>query len=106
MPLLPGKMELSKKFEEENGGHGKEHDEFYKIAGVTREQVWIQHSPPGSGAPDLEIVSLETENPANDSKRICYVNSSMGYKVSRLCKRSIWNRFFKRASTASKRVTS
>ena len=44
-------MELSKKFEEENGGHGKEHDEFYKIAGVTREQVWIQHSPPASGAP-------------------------------------------------------
>ena len=64
VPLLPGKIELSKKFEEENGGHNKEHDEFYKIAGVTREQVWIQHSPPGSGAPDLEIVSLETEDPA------------------------------------------
>jgi len=63
VPILPGKIELSKKFEEENGGHTKEHDEFYKIAGVTREQVWIQRSPTGSGAPDFEIVSLETEDP-------------------------------------------
>ena len=28
VPLLPGKIELSKKFEEENGGNNKEHDEF------------------------------------------------------------------------------
>ncbi len=64
-PLLPGKTDLSKKFEEENGGHNKEHDEFYKIAGISREQFWIQKSPPGnSSAPDLEIVSMETENPS------------------------------------------
>lgn len=68
VPLLPGKIELSKKFEQENGGHTKEHDEFYNLAGITREQVWIQRSPPGSGAPDLEIVSLETEDPANTLK--------------------------------------
>jgi len=24
-------------------------DEFYKIAGISRETVWIQRSPPGSG---------------------------------------------------------
>jgi hypothetical protein len=64
MPLLPGKIEISRKFEEENGGHNKEHDEFYRIAGISREQVWIQKRPPGnSSAPDLEIVSLETEDP-------------------------------------------
>jgi hypothetical protein len=40
--LLPGKIELAKKFVGENGGHSKEHDEFYKIVGVSREQVWIQ----------------------------------------------------------------
>ena len=68
VPLRPGKKELAKKFEEENGGHGKEHDEFYKIAGVTHEQVWIQHSPSGSDAPDLEIVSLETEDPERTLK--------------------------------------
>ncbi len=69
VPLLPGKIELVKKFEEENGGHNEEHDEFYKIAGVTREQVWIQRSPSGSsGAPDLQIVSLETEDPGRTLK--------------------------------------
>jgi hypothetical protein len=67
LPLLPGKMELSKKFAEENGS-GKEYYEFYKIAGITREQVWIQCSPTGSGVPDLEIASIETEDPANTLK--------------------------------------
>ncbi|HKR74690.1 MAG TPA: hypothetical protein VJR94_11340 [Candidatus Nitrosocosmicus sp.] len=68
VPLLPGKIELSRKFVEENGNHNKEHDEFYRIAGVTREQVWIQRSPPNSGAPDIQIVSLETEDPASTLK--------------------------------------
>ena len=79
VPLLPGKIELAKKFEEENGGHGKEHDEFYKVAGVTREQVWIQHSPPGSGAPDLEIVSLETEDPERTLKE--FATSTLPWAV-------------------------
>jgi hypothetical protein len=30
VPLLPGKMEFARKFVEENGGHNKEHDEFYQ----------------------------------------------------------------------------
>ena len=64
VPILPGKIGLCKKFEEENGGNNKEHDQFYKIAGVSRERVWIQRSPAGNGAPDLEIVSLETEDPS------------------------------------------
>jgi hypothetical protein len=44
-----------KKFSEQNT-NSKEHDEFYKNAGVTREHAWLQRSPPNSGAPDLEIV--------------------------------------------------
>ena len=67
VPILPGGIELSKKFEKENG-HGKEHDEFYSIAGITREQTWIQRSVPDSGFPDLEIVSLETEDPSKTLK--------------------------------------
>lgn len=51
-------------FAEENCGHNKEHDEFYKIAGISREHVWIQRSPSGSGTPDLEIVSIETKDPS------------------------------------------
>ncbi len=61
-PYLPGGPELAKRFTEENG-NTKEHDEFYKIAGVTREHIWIQRSPPGSGAPDLEVVSIVTDDP-------------------------------------------
>lgn len=68
VPLLPGKIEFSRKFVKENGGHNEEHDEFYEIAGVTREQVWIQLSPTDSGAPDLQIVSLETEDPGRTLK--------------------------------------
>jgi hypothetical protein len=75
LPILPGKgMELVKKFAQEYGGHTKEHDEFYRIAGISREQVWIQRSPPGSGAPDLEIVSIETNNPANTFKEFATSN--------------------------------
>jgi hypothetical protein len=64
LPYLPGGPEIAKKFTRENG-NTKEHDEFYKIAGVAREHIWIQRSPPGSGAPDLQVVSIETDDPAN-----------------------------------------
>jgi hypothetical protein len=57
-------IELAKKFAEENCGHSKEHDEFYKTAGISRENVWIQRSLPGSGAPDHEVVNLETNDPS------------------------------------------
>jgi hypothetical protein len=60
----PGGLELGRKFAEEECGHSKEHDEFYKIAGVARENFRIQRGPPGSGAPDLEIVILEKDDPA------------------------------------------
>ena len=64
IPILPGGIELMKKWNEENIVNNQEHDAVFMAAGITHEQVWIQHSPPGSGAPDLEIVSLETEDPA------------------------------------------
>ena len=67
LPIVGG-IDLVKKFAQENGGHTKEHDEFYRIAGISREQIWIQRSPPGSGASDLEIVSIETNDPANTFK--------------------------------------
>ncbi|MGN6560152.1 MAG: hypothetical protein ACTHJ7_09655 [Candidatus Nitrosocosmicus sp.] len=66
VPILPGKTDLVRKFGKENSIHSKEHDEFYKSAGISREQVWIQRAPPGSsqGIPDLEIVSMELNDPA------------------------------------------
>jgi hypothetical protein len=41
LPYLPGGAELAKKFVQENG-NTKEHDEFYRIAGISNEHVWIQ----------------------------------------------------------------
>ena len=55
LPFLPGGTELAKSFTEENG-MTKEHDEFFKMAGITPERIWIQRSTPGTRAPDLEIV--------------------------------------------------
>ena len=81
LPYHPGGVELAKKFAQENG-NTKEHNEFYRIAGISRESVWIQRSPPGSGAPDLNVVSIETDDLAQYAKRICYFKSSMGHKVS------------------------
>ncbi len=62
------------KFAEENGGHSKEHDEFYKSAGISRENVWIERSPPGSNAPDLEVVNIGTEDPSRTLKEFATSN--------------------------------
>ena len=56
LPFLPGGTEVAKKFIEENGTT-KEHNEFFKIAGITKERIWIQ-----LGAPDLEVVKIETDD--------------------------------------------
>jgi fido (protein-threonine AMPylation protein) len=46
--------------------HTKYHDKFYKLAGISREQVWIQGSSPGSSAPALGVITIETENPMKE----------------------------------------
>jgi len=56
LPFLPGGTEVARKFIEENGTT-KEHNEFFKIAGITKERIWIQ-----LGAPDLEVVKIETDD--------------------------------------------
>jgi hypothetical protein len=77
LPYIQGGLELAKKFAKKNT-NTKEHDEFYKLAGISREQVWIQHSPLGSGAPDVEIISLETHDPANVLKEFATSNHPWG----------------------------
>ena|SRR6266571_6894283 len=64
IPILEGLVELVKEFSRENT-HTTEHDEFYQIAGVSREQAWIQLSPTISGMPDFEVISMETKDPAH-----------------------------------------
>jgi hypothetical protein len=79
LPFLPGGAELAKKFANENT-NTKEHDEFYRIAGISQEQVWIQRSPPATGAPDLEVVSIETNDPANTLKQFATANHPWAVK--------------------------
>ncbi len=87
VPILQGKVELLKKFEEENGGNSKEHDEFYRIAGVSREQVWVQRSPPGSsGIPDFEIISMETEDPSKTLKEFSTSSHPWAIKFRKFAK--------------------
>ena len=98
-PYLPGGAELAKKFAQENG-NTKEHDEFYRIAGISREHVWIQRSPPGSGAPDLEVISIETHDPANMLKEFATSNHPWPIKFREFAKESIWNRLLRSSTTA------
>jgi hypothetical protein len=86
-PYLPGGAELAKKFAQENG-NTKEHDEFYRIAGISREHVWIQRSPPGSSAPDLEVVSIETHDLANMLKEFATSNHPWAVKFREFAKKA------------------
>jgi|ERR687895_2936743 hypothetical protein len=63
LPLLPGGVELHKKWNVENIRNNKEHDEVFNAAGITIEQSWIQHLPQGGG--DLAVLCIETNDVAN-----------------------------------------
>ena len=52
-PILPGGIELLKKWNEENIVNNREHDAVFKSAGVFREQVWIQRTSQGDFAVEV-----------------------------------------------------
>jgi hypothetical protein len=60
-PILPGGEEKMKTWmKEEIHGKGRAgHDKVFHEAGITREQLWIQHTPMG----DLAVASYEVETP-------------------------------------------
>lgn len=58
-PILPGKTDLVKKLSNENGANNQQHNEFFNIIGISREQVWIQRAATNNnndGIPDICIV--------------------------------------------------
>jgi hypothetical protein len=87
LPFLPGGIELTKKFVQENAS-SMEHDDFYKSAGISREQLWIQRGPPGTGAPDVAIVSIETNDPAQTLKEFATSNHSWAVKFLEFAKKA------------------
>ena len=58
VPILPGGESLMQKWIQENIVNNKEHDKVARAAGISREQVWVQHSPQGS----LAVVSFEVKD--------------------------------------------
>jgi hypothetical protein len=69
-PILPGGIELMRKWNEENIINNKEHDEVFRVAGISREQVWIQHLPQG----DFGVASYETNDPEQSFKALATSN--------------------------------
>jgi hypothetical protein len=87
LSYIQGGLELAKEFAKENT-KTKEHDEFYKLAGISREQIWIQRSRPGSRAPDVEIISIERHDPANMLKELATSNHSWVVKFREFAKKA------------------
>jgi hypothetical protein len=56
-PILPNGMEKMQTFIK-NEVPTPSHDEFMRSAGLSREQVWVQHTPMG----DFAVVSFEVED--------------------------------------------
>ena len=57
--ILPGGEDTMKVWIHENLNKNADHDRVMRQAGVSREQVWIQHTPMG----DFAVASLETSDP-------------------------------------------
>ena len=66
IPILPGGIELMKKWNEENIVNNKEHDAVFMAAGITHEQVWIQHLSQQNQ--DFAVVCYETSDPEQSFK--------------------------------------
>ena len=47
--------------------NNKEHDTVFKLAGISREQVWIQHFPQQQNQ-DFVVASYETSDPEQSFK--------------------------------------
>jgi hypothetical protein len=77
-PILPGGIELMKKWNEENIVNNKEHDEIFIEAGITHEQVWIQHIHQQNQ--DFAIACYETSDPEQSFKVLATSNKPWAAK--------------------------
>jgi hypothetical protein len=63
-PILPGTLEKWKAYIRDEEINNANHDRVNKAIGVTREQVWLQHTPMG----DFAVVSIEADDPGRSMK--------------------------------------
>jgi hypothetical protein len=78
---IQGGLELAKENTNSN-----EHDEFYKLACVSPEHIGIQCSPLDSGDPNIQMVSMETHDPANMFKEFAISNHLWAIKFREFAK--------------------
>ena len=58
-PILPGGEELMREWIRDESINNVNHDRVFQIAGITREQIWIQRTSMG----DFAVASFEVEDP-------------------------------------------
>ena len=80
-----------KKWNEENIVNNKEHDAVFMAAGISREQVWIQHLSQQNQ--DFAVALYETNDP-EQSFKVLATQGSMGCKISRTFEKCTWIRYF------------
>lgn len=90
-PILPGGLEQMKKWNKEMIVNNRDHDEVFLAAGISREQVWLQHTPQG----DFAVVSFEVKDPSKAFQTLAtspklwavkfreFLNKSHGIDVTR-----------------------
>jgi hypothetical protein len=69
-PILPGGIELIRRWNKENIVNNKEHDEVFRAAGISCELVGIQHLSQG----DFAVASYETNDPEQSFKVLATSN--------------------------------
>jgi len=89
-PILPGGIELMKKWNEESIVNNKEHDAVFMTAGITHEQVWIQHMPQQNQ--DFVVASYETSDP-EQSFKVLATSKEPWAKISRTFEECTWIRY-------------
>jgi hypothetical protein len=84
LPILAGGNELIKKWKDEYIINNKEHDTVFQEAGISREQLWIQHNAHG----DFAVVSFETKDIVHSFKILTTSNDSWAVRFREHIKRA------------------
>jgi hypothetical protein len=79
-PILPGGEDTMKAWIHENLDKNEDHDRVMGQAGVSREQVWIQHTPMG----DFAVASYETSDPGKTFQFLTSSNDPWAVKFRNL----------------------
>ena len=69
-PILPNGQEQMKIWIRDEVNNNADHDRVMREAGISREEVWIQHTPMG----DFAVSSFETDDPGKAFQVLTHSN--------------------------------